>query len=166
MSVQILGVRSRWFPLVVLSTLAFSLAGSEAAASNACRKVKGRFTLEPVSGPECTSPVGICARGAYTGDFAGDAFFVATSVIQTVDSPTTGVVLVTGDDHFTTADGGLTTKDAIVLRTVGADEFSELDTVIAGTGEWAGATGVITATGTMTIASGGQGTYSGEVCRP
>ena len=57
------------------------------------------------------------------------------------------------------------TKDAIVLQTTGAGDFAEVDTIVGGTGEWAGTTGSITAFGKFTGA-GGEGAYTGEVCTP
>jgi hypothetical protein len=49
--------------------------------------------------------------------------------------------------QITTKAGTLSTKDAIALRTTGAGDFAEVGTVISGTGEWAGATGVLRAEG-------------------
>jgi hypothetical protein len=74
------------------------------------------------------------------------------------------VVLLTGDNQITTKAGTLQTKDAIVLRTTGTGDFAEVDTVISGTGEWAGATGVLRAQGTFTVADGGGGDYVGQIC--
>ena len=76
------------------------------------------------------------------------------------------MVLLTGDNAIQTPDGTLFTKDAIVLRTTGAGEFAEVDVVVGGTGEWTGATGTLTATGTFTALAGGEGRYEGEICTP
>ena len=86
-------------------------------------------------------------------------------MIPTVHTPTTSVVMVTGDNLIHTETGDVLTKDAIALRTSGAGEFAEVDVVVGGTGAWLGATGQVSALGTFT-ASGGEGTYSGEVCLP
>ncbi|HKZ86248.1 MAG TPA: hypothetical protein VJ793_21650 [Anaerolineae bacterium] len=83
-----------------------------------------------------------------------------------MDTPTTSVVILTGDNLIQTARGTLMTKDAIVLQTTGAGDFVEVDTIVGGTGEWAGATGSISAIGTFTAAAGGEGAYTGEVCTP
>jgi hypothetical protein len=147
----------------VLLPLVLAASGAEAAA---CKKVSGSFTLTPVSGPACTSPVGICATGVYKGGIKVTSVFTGTSLIQTVDTPTTAVVLVTGDNQLTNSRGTLQTKDAIVLRTTGAGDFAEVDTVIAGTGQWAGASGVLRAQGRFTATAGGGGDYVGEVCTP
>ena len=147
--------------VVVLLPLVLAASGAEAAA---CKKVSGSFTLTPLSGPACTSPVGICATGVYKGGIKATSVFTGTSVIPTVDTPTTAVVLVTGDNQLTSSSGTLQTKDAIVLRTIGAGDFAEVDTVIGGTGQWTGATGVLRAQGTFTATAGGGGDYVGEVC--
>jgi hypothetical protein len=123
--------------VAVLLPLVLAASGAEAAA---CKKVSGSFTLTPLSGPACTSPVGICATGVYKGGIKASSVFTGTSLIQTVDTPTTAVVLLTGDNLLTGGGGTLQTKDAIVLRTTGAGDFAEVDT-IGGTGPWAGASG-------------------------
>lgn len=74
--------------------------------------------------------------------------------------------LITGNNIIHTNKGDLMTQDAIVLRTTGAGEFAEVDTVVGGTGDWAGATGVIQAVGTFTFEAGGTGNYSGQICIP
>jgi hypothetical protein len=153
--------------VAVLLPLVLAASGAEAAA---CKKVSGSFTLTPLTGPACVSPVGICATGAYKGGIKATSVFTGTSLIQTVDTPTTAVVLLTGDNLLTAGGGTLSTKDAIVLRTSGAGDFAEVDTVVAGTGQWAGATGVLRAQGTFTATAGGGGggggDYVGELCTP
>ncbi|MCI0399317.1 MAG: hypothetical protein L0332_05385 [Chloroflexi bacterium] len=163
---KISSTKVRLGAIVLLAFAVLAVAGSGVSAGDGCDKVKGTFTLEPVSGPTCTSSVGICAAGTYTGDLAGTAFFTGTSLIATVDTPTTSVVFLTGDNLFQTPGGQLTTKDAIALQTTGQGKFTELDTVIAGTGEWAGATGSFRANGTFNTTTGGEGNYLGEICFP
>jgi hypothetical protein len=122
--------------------------------------------LTPVSGPDCNSAVSICGAGKLTGSLAGTSFFVGSSLEQNVDTPSTSVVLLTGDNRIETRRGALLTKDAIVLRTSGDGEFAEVDTIVGGTGGLAGATGVFTATGLYSAAIGGSGIYEGELCLP
>jgi hypothetical protein len=127
---------ARLAAVALLAVVGFSLAGSAtgmAGADAKCRIISGRFTLEPVAGPECTSSVGICARGTYIGSLLGSSFFTGSSLIPTADTPTTSVVLLTGDNVFELRDGTLITKDAIVLKTTGAGEFAEIDTIILNT---------------------------------
>ena len=160
--------RSSWLRFAILAVLALAVLGltSGALAASKCQRVEGRFTLQPVSGPACLSAVGVCAAGTYHGDLKGGSAFMGTSLIQTVDTPTTGVVLLTGDNLIHTAGGDLMTKDAIVLKTTGAGDFAEVDTIVAGSGEWVETTGTLRAQGTFTPAAGGQGNYTGEICRP
>ena len=151
----------------VLAALALVLLATGTAGADAsCRTGAGRFSLTALTGPDCTSPVGICARGSYLGPVLGSADFIATTLVPTVDTPATGVVLLTGDNSFDLRDGTLLTKDAIVLKTTGAGDFAEVDTIVGGTGAWAGATGTLRGQGTFTVQGGGQGSYEGEVCFP
>ena len=158
---------SRWAKRTltfVAAVVALALLSGAASAAPECKQVKGKFTLQPFGAPDCTSAVGLCATGSYKGGLKGSSVFVGSSLKPTADTPTTAVVLLTGDNEITTDGGALLTKDAIVLQTTGAGEFAEVDTIVGGTGEWAGARGQITASGTFT-AAGGQGEYRGEICR-
>lgn len=76
------------------------------------------------------------------------------------------MVLLTGDNAIESAGGRVLTKDAIVLRTTGDGDFADVDTIVGGTGVWAGRTGVLRAQGSFTTAAGGEGRYAGEVCAP
>lgn len=158
--------RTKLVVISAVAVMALILVGGQAAATSGCKKVEGKLTLQAVSGPACTSPIGICAIGSFKGDIMGNSEFTATSLTPTVDTPATGVIVLTGDNLIHTQEGDLMTKDAIVLSTVGAGDFAEVDTVIGGTGDWAGATGFIKAIGTFTAAAGGEGDYVGEVCTP
>ena len=73
------------------------------------------------------------------------------------------MVLLTGDNVIHTSRGDIQTKDSIVLSTVGKGEFAEVDTVVGGTGIYAGATGTVTATGTF-LNGVGEGITVGEIC--
>jgi hypothetical protein len=140
------------------------LVSSGDAVAAGCKKVNGKFTLAAVSGAACTSPVGVCATGTFSGVLVGTSTFTGSSLVPTVDTPATSVVLLTGDTAIQTRDGTLQSKDAIVLRTTGAGDFAEVDTVVAGTGALAGTTGVLRAQGTFTQEAGGEGEYVGELC--
>lgn len=154
--------RSRWLkvalPVIALTGL-LALVSSGALAAEPCKKVKGSFTLQTISGSGCMSPIGLCAMGLYQGDIKGTSFFTGSSLVATADTPSTGVVLVTGDNTITTKDGVLQTKDAIVLRTVGDGDFAENDTIVSG------ATGYVQGIGTF-VGGSGEGEYSGKICRP
>ncbi|HET9495774.1 MAG TPA: hypothetical protein VFR15_16235 [Chloroflexia bacterium] len=152
-------------PFIALAAVV-ALSGGAALADSSCRMVYGRFTLTPVTGPDCASPVGVCADGSYIGSILATSEFVGSSIIPTADTPTTSVVLLTGDNSFTLRDGTLITKDAITLKTTGQGEFAEVDVIVGGTGAWAGATGTLTGQGTFTLENGGEGSYTGTVCFP
>lgn len=159
---------SRWIRLalkVAIPGILLIVIATQALAAPVCKKIKGKFTLQAFTGPECTSAVDICATGNYTGDLSGTSVFIGSSVISSADTPTTGAVFLTGDTTLTTKGGVLLTKDAISLSTTGNGEFGEVDTIVGGIGGWEGYAGIFTATGTF-INGTGAGTYSGEVCAP
>lgn len=153
--------RAALIAVVALTLVPF--AAAEAAAD--CKRVRSHLVIEADPVPTCGSPIGLCATATLRGSLKATTEFVGTSFQTTVDSATTGVVLLTGDNLFHTTGGTFSTKDAIVLSTVGDGEFAEVDVVTGGTGEWAGATGVLTATGTF-VNGIGEGIIEGEVCTP
>ncbi len=163
--------RARWAipTLIMLAAVILALAASSAgpvnAGSNGCKKVSGRIVLEQVTGPECSSPVGLCAKGVVKGGVRGTVFVVVTSALPSGDTPTTGVMFTTGDAVFKTDSGTLLTKDASTLSTSGAMEFAELNTVVGGTGSYEGAWGTLVATGDNSP-DGTSGVYSGQICTP
>ncbi len=151
--------------MLLLLASASLLASSPAAADPTCRKVHGRLFLEAEQVPTCGSPVGLCATATIRGSVQAVSDFVGTSILPTVDTPATGVIVVTGDNTWHTDGGDFSTKDAIVLSTVGDGEFAEVDVVTGGTGRWAGASGTLTATGTFANGAG-EGFIEGEICVP
>lgn len=150
--------------LMLLSAGSVGVASGTADAHDLCLRVYGQISLTPTDPAGCGSAVGVCAVGELRGTLRGDSAFVGTSFVPTVDIATTGAALLTGDNAIHTRRGTLYTKDAVVLRTVGEGEFSEIDTIVGGTGDFEGATGVLTAYGTYDAAAGGEGTYFGTVC--
>jgi len=90
--------------LGLLAVLALVLVSSNAQAAG-CKKMNGRFTIQAFT-DGCPSAIALCAHASFTGDLAGTATFVGTSITPNVDTPTTAVVLVTGDTTNQTKGGG------------------------------------------------------------
>lgn len=152
-------------PAVAASMLFIFLAAAGAAAADpTCQAIHGRIAIA-VSTEPCDSAIALCATAMVRGALNADTEFVGTSSVVTVDTATTGVVVLTGDNLFHAKDGDIFTKDAIVLSTVGDGEFAEIDTIVGGTGAYEGATGYLQAVGTFT-AGAGAGTYTGKLCTP
>jgi hypothetical protein len=146
------------------------LTGTGADAQAKCRPVVGHFDLHPVTGPACTSPVGVCANGTLSGVLRGDYTSAFSSIIPTADTPTTGVVLFTADTTAHVRLGGLsgdlTFQESGASHTTGGGEFVELYSITSGTGALAGASGTVYASGTYDPASGGEADYHGNICVP
>ena len=47
------------------------LLTTQALAASTCKKVKGKFTLQALTGPDCTSAIDFCATGSFSGDLNG-----------------------------------------------------------------------------------------------
>lgn len=160
-----LGLR---FSAFALAGMALLTASSGAYANGQCKKVEGRYVEHLVPPPECTSPFGLCVAGEYRGDVKGDFF---GSVISLVPTTVEEVLLFTTDSviHARIGDrqGDLMIKNAGAFQTAGAGNIVDLQYIVGGTDGFAGASGVIRASGTFDSATGmGESAYVGEVCLP
>lgn len=151
--------------VLAVLTAGAGMAHAVRAEGPSCRKVHARVFLQAEETPTCGSSIGLCASGELHGTLSGRSSFIGTGSIPTGDTPATGVIVLTGDNHIETSSGTLLTKDAIVLRTAGGGEFAEVDQIVGGTGQFAGAQGTLTATGTFLDGSG-EGLLEGEICVP
>lgn len=137
------------------------IAAAPASADPNCHTRHGSVTIEIITGPTCPSAAGLCAKVQFRGGLRGESDFVGTSLVPSVDVATTGIVFLTGDNHIRTSKGDLFVKDAIVFNTTGEAEFSEVDTIVGGTGEFEGATGRLQAVG-----KNNEGSFTVEICTP
>ena len=138
------------------------IAAAPASADPNCHTRHGSVTIEIVTDPTtCSSGVGLCANVQFRGGLRGESYFVGTSLVPSIDVASTGIVFLTGDNHIRTSKGDLFVKDAIVFNTTGEAEFSEVDTIVGGTGEFEGATGRLQAVG-----KNNEGFFTVEICTP
>lgn len=151
-----------------LAALALLVGSSAAQAQPQCRRVHGHYEEHIVSGPECTSTVGLCVAGTYKGRIHG-TFFGAVNSLAPTD---VGEVLLFTTDStihasFDGKEGDLIIKNAGAFQTAGTGHIVDLQYIVGGTGELSGASGVIRATGTFDSATGtGESDYEGEICVP
>lgn len=153
----------------VLAALAWLAATANANAASSCEAVSGRYVEWAVS-ENCQSPVGLCIAGEYRGMVKGGFEGTATSLIPTADTPTTNVVLFTSDSTIHAKvmgkTGDLIIKNAGAFRNPGGD-IIDLQVIAGGTGELAGATGALRASGTFDFDAGmGESEYTGSICLP
>ncbi len=172
MSIQLNVLRNRLVkraaPLA-LAALAFALTAANANAAS-CQTVAGHYVEHAVV-EECSSPVGLCIAGEYSGVIKGSFEGTATSLVPTADTPATGVLLFTSDStihaRIGSTEGDLLVKNAGVFRTTGNGEILDLQIITGGTGGFAGATGALRASGLFDAATGlGESEYIGSVCLP
>lgn len=145
------------------------LLGAAAHAAD-CKSVRGFLEEKQVTGPGCTSPVGLCTVAQMFGALKGEANFTATAITQSADTPLTGVVFVIGDTTLVNARlggkrGTLAIKNAASFRTVGEGDLSDTQVIIGGIGDFTGATGSLRISGTF-VAGSGTAAYEGTVCVP
>ncbi len=147
--------------LAVSMLVVFGYTSGWAAAVHS--SITGHFSSTVVPAPACTSPVGVCTEGTLTGGVKGTFSFTGTSLIQTADTPTTSVLLYTGDIIVRTKDGQFTCKDAGAFRTTGDGAVSSVCTIVGGTGAYAGVSGTLQFVGSFSSTGGGIGDYSGSL---
>lgn len=162
--------KTRRAAIIAAGILPFLLTSPATNASALCRTVKGTYVERDTSGDGCTSPVGLCIAGKYSGSIRGDFAGQATSIVATADTPTTNVLAFTSDStidaRIGNRSGTLIIKNAGVFRTAGEGSIVDLQTIVGGTGAFAAASGDIRAEGTFSTATGGMSHYSGTVCLP
>jgi hypothetical protein len=148
-----------------VALLVGSAAPSEAASG--CRDVRG-FYVEHATSENCTSPVGLCIAGTYSGQIRGDFRGAATTVTPTADTPTTGAAIFTSDSTIDATIGGRT--GILVIKNAGVFAASgpivDLQTIVGGNGGLAGASGALRAQGTFSAVDGGRSQYEGTLCLP
>lgn len=156
--------------LFLLAAITLLFGSARVSADANCQPVNGHFSEQALSGPACTSPVGFCAEGAYSGALRGDFVAIASTLIPTADTPSMSVLLFTGDTTIHalvgSREGDLLLKNAGALHAAGIGEAVDLQIIVGGTGGLTGATGALQAIGTFTFASGGQAEYTGTICVP
>ena len=149
--------------------IAASIASSaRQALANDCRGVDGPFTSSLVPPPTCTSPVGLCTHGIFTGDFAGTYDFTFQTMAPVPDHP--GRFFYTGQSVITPARGGgqLFSDDHGYLDMgPGSAPFVTTVLIARGSGRYASASGTLVAQGTLDLTTGqATGSYTGAICRP
>ena len=111
------------------------LVGSPSVSADAnCSPVNGHFTERALSGPTCTSPVGVCTEGTYSGALGGNFVTVVSTFTPTPDTPITSVFLFTADSTIHARvrgrEGDLFIENAGAFHTTGAGEIVDLQTIV------------------------------------
>lgn len=161
--------RSSPKPVVpVVGFLPVLLAGASVVAAQ-CVPVAGGFTSVGVVGPPCGSPILLCTDGTLTGDLAGKYDFTMASLAPALAPGDPLLFVFTGTSLITTGAGQISAEDQGKLRfnPAGPSPFVTLVQVKSGSGAFAGATGVIVATGELDFSTNkAVGAYTGALCFP
>ena len=106
-------------------------------------------------------------NGKAIGVLKGDFLATVTSIIESVDTPVTGIVFLTADLVIHTKAGDLLLKEAAASDPDpnGPGDLGDVVTIVGGTGKWAGATGRLRVYGNLTPTISDV-TYDGDVCVP
>ena len=147
------------------------LAGGTANLVADCKDVHGKLSEKPVPPALCPSPVHVCTVAEISGQVKGDAGFVASAIIPSADTAVTGVVFIIGDvlvlnAQFENKRGTLHLKSAAAApASPSGGGIVDNQTIVSGTGGFAGATGSIRLIGTVGP-NGGSSSYEGTICLP
>jgi len=146
-----------WKRLIWASSACAVLWSSSAPAHPRLLHLKGTLTTEQVP---CDS---LCTAGPLTGGLAGTLEFTMDSMTET---SLPDVVIYTGVNTVTTADGTLTGTDYGIWN-LATGEFVDYTTFTSGTGRYAGAHGTLVIAGRFDPVTGeGSSNYKALVLTP
>jgi hypothetical protein len=148
---------ARTVSVISLLTLAAALGPTYAASGDdRCKPVTGHLEEMQVEGE------GFQAQGRLTGGIQGMDNFTLLSLSEPIEG--TSVSHFVGRSLIETRTGAIDTVVSGAFDTA-SGKFSDLLTIVGGTGEWEGATGQIHLFGLFDLQSGrGESDYRGEVC--
>jgi hypothetical protein len=156
-----------------LAAAALLIGAANASAQANCWNISGRYQEAAVPPERCTtSAVNLCIEGEYTaGPLHGTFFGAASTLVPSADVAVTNVLFFTTDSvihaQFHGKQGDLTIKNAGAFRTAGNGEIMDIQYITGGSGDLAGASGVMQAVGTFSSATGtGVSEYTGTICLP
>jgi hypothetical protein len=118
--------KHEWGRLVIFglsAILLLMLVSSTATAQSTCKKAKGTVSLQAVTGPACTSSVGICATGTYKGSIAGTSNAIALKTTGSGEFAETDT-LIAGTGAWFGATGSPTATGAFTASGGGEGVYS------------------------------------------
>jgi hypothetical protein len=149
--------------IAATSVSAIAIAGGDGGKG---RSLHGGFTSGAAyGGPDCPSPIDLCADATFTGSLRGPATAVATSLTPTAEP---GVVVGVADIVIHDRRGDVRCTESFVLNTTpgGDSEEGWICRITGGTGRYANASGHIEAFGSARGGGDVGGTYGGRLTFP
>lgn len=161
-------MRSRLFTIiragaalgVASAAVAVLVAGAAGAGDDGCRPVAGKLDEMQVEAPDGE----FRAQGRLAGGIRGTDNF--SMRFEDLGEPLAGTTVshFVGRSLIETRTGDIDMLVAGAFDTA-SGRFSDLLTVVGGTGEWEGATGQVHLFGTFDFSTGaGQSDYRGDIC--
>jgi hypothetical protein len=125
--------------------------------------VEGTLASTQVVGAACPSPIGLCTQGTLTGNLHGSFFYTAESVVVLPD----GITGIFDGTFVLQTPSGVITEHDHTTANLQTGQLVDVDTILAGTEAWTGATGTILVSGSFNFATGvGESRYHGTVFLP
>jgi hypothetical protein len=154
-----------------LAAMAVLLVTVSASAQAQCRRVRGFYEEHAADPSSCSSPIGLCIEGEFSGNIKGAFASTATSLQPSGDTPVTSVLWFTGDGvinaKIDSREGNIFFKSSGAFQTTGDGNIVDLQYITGGDGALTGISGVIRASGTFNPVTGmGESEYEGIVCVP
>jgi hypothetical protein len=152
--------------LLAIGSTAEPLVRSAGANSRCHQLDDGAGIQASVTTDGCTSPVGLCTAGVFTGDhlLRGTTALVADGLVPAAGMPFVEAATTLSYSALltiTTRHGSITMRDTGIFDTA-AGLFASRDIVVGGTGIFEGATGHVFFTGTGVTTFDAHAT--GEIC--
>lgn len=141
------------------------LASAAATADSGCQKVKGKVSVVPFA-PEEPCEALACGHAEFTGSMKGTGETSIYAFNPNTEGGDPAVMFVNSNGVWHVWGGDLFVQEAIVLRMGDPTITAEVDTITGGTGAWAGASGVVSATATSDGSGVSEGAYEGYICTP
>ena len=155
-------------PAAAALLLSLGVAATAPALAE-CRSVNGHYT-EHVAAEACASMTGVCIQGLYSGVLQGAFSTAVDTFVPNAEVPAVPYAQFTAtstlDVRLAGRAGTLVVRNVGAVRLDASGEIVDLQSIVGGTGGFAGASGTMTAVGTFSFAEGGRSEYGGKVCLP
>jgi len=162
---------SAFIAMSALMTVTPSADASAHPDGQKCFAVRGQYDENAVGPPSCVSPVNFCFEGVYSGSITGPFAGSVITLAPAADPAISSVLIFNSESEIQARVRGR--NGTLIIRNVGSFETDgdgnivDLQSIIGGTGDLAGASGTLRASGFFDPdTASGTSSYEGTVCLP